>query len=177
MTTDTLTRKLQRKRSVRYLPPARTVPVRPALFSDARSSAAKQWAEVSRVIGIKNLKTMTIIDQIKLGIPASAFRLLQLQMDVTAGQLSATVNIPSRTLSRRVREGRLRSDESERVIRIVRLFVRAVEIFGSKDSARQWLRNPQRALGGQIPLNYADTEPGAEEVMNLLGRLEQGVFT
>jgi putative toxin-antitoxin system antitoxin component (TIGR02293 family) len=59
----------------------------------------------------------------------------------------------------------------------VRLFVRAAEILGSKDRARQWLMNPQRALGGQKPLDYADTEPGAEEVMNLLGRLEQGVFT
>jgi putative toxin-antitoxin system antitoxin component (TIGR02293 family) len=177
MNTDTLTRKPRQNRVASPLPATGTITIRHTVFSGAGSSAARQWDEVSRIIGTKKATPVTIIDQIKVGIPASAIRLLQMQMDVTTDQLASTVNIPSRTLSRRIREGRLRSDESERVVRIVRLFVRATEILGSKDHARQWMRNPQRALGGQKPLDYADTEPGAEEVMNLLGRLEQGVFT
>lgn len=75
-----------------------------------------------------------------------------------------------------MKEGRLRSDESERVVRIARLFDRTLQVLGGEDKARQWLRTPKRALAGQSPLEYADTEPGAEEVTNLLGRLEHGVF-
>ncbi|MBW1797126.1 MAG: DUF2384 domain-containing protein, partial [Deltaproteobacteria bacterium] len=36
---------------------------------------------------------------------------------------------------------------------------------------------PARALGGKTPLEYADTEPGAQEVDELLGRIEHGVFS
>ena len=67
-------------------------------------------------------------------------------------------------------------DESERVLRIGALFDRAVVVFGDEDQARQWLKSSQRALGGRTPLEYADTEPGAREVEDLLGRLEYGVF-
>jgi uncharacterized protein (DUF2384 family) len=35
----------------------------------------------------------------------------------------------------------------------------------------------QKGLGGKTPLEYADTEPGAREVEDLLGRLEHGVFS
>jgi putative toxin-antitoxin system antitoxin component (TIGR02293 family) len=40
-----------------------------------------------------------------------------------------------------------------------------------------WLKSPQKALGGKTPLEYSDTEPGAREVEDLLGRLEHGVFS
>jgi uncharacterized protein (DUF2384 family) len=34
-----------------------------------------------------------------------------------------------------------------------------------------------RALGGRSPLDFAQTEPGAREVENVIGRLEHGVFS
>ncbi len=51
---------------------------------------------------------------------------------------------------------------------------RATEVLGP--SAADWLTTPKRFLGGQTPLAFADTEPGAWEVMQALGRLEHGVF-
>jgi len=135
------------------------------------------WADVSKIIGIKQTGLQTVVDQIRVGLPATTIQVLQQQMGITSAQLAATVNIPGRTLSRRAKEGRLRSDESERVIRIARLFMRAVQVLGDAGSARQWLKTPKHALADTPPLEYADTEPGAEEVMNLLGRLENGVFT
>jgi putative toxin-antitoxin system antitoxin component (TIGR02293 family) len=134
------------------------------------------WPDVSRIIGIKSTGLQTVVDQIRAGLPATTVQLLQKQIGVTSAQFAATVNIPGRTLSRRAREGRLRSDESERVVRLARLFLRAVQVLGDTERARQWLKTPKRAFAGKTPLEYADTEPGAEEVANLLGRLEHGVF-
>jgi len=42
---------------------------------------------------------------------------------------------------------------------------------------RQWLKMPAKALGGKTPLEYADTEPGTQEVEDLLVRIEYGVFS
>jgi putative toxin-antitoxin system antitoxin component (TIGR02293 family) len=54
---------------------------------------------------------------------------------------------------------------------------KAVKVFGGIEEARQWLNSPQFGLGGAVPLDYAETEIGAREVENLLGRIEYGVYS
>ena len=56
-------------------------------------------------------------------------------------------------------------------------FSRAIEVLGSLEQARRWFSNPKRALGNKTPMEFCDTELGAEEVTNLLGRIEHGVFS
>jgi len=114
---------------------------------------------------------------LKKGLPISSFEKLQERMDVSADTLATIINIAPRTLTRRKQEGRLRTDESERVLRITVLFERAEEVLGDIEHARQWFKSPKLALAGKSPLEYADTEPGAREVEDLLGRLEHGVFS
>jgi putative toxin-antitoxin system antitoxin component (TIGR02293 family) len=111
------------------------------------------------------------------GLPVAAFESLRTALDIPARALAETTNIAVRTLARRKQEGRLRKDESERVLRIGALLDRATEVLEGRDAARLWLKSPKRALGGSTPLEYADTEPGAREVEDLLTRLEYGVFS
>lgn len=85
------------------------------------------------------------------------------------------LGISKATLHRRKLAGRLDSAESSRVVRFARLMGRAIEVMESEDRARQWLAAPQAALGGEVPLEYAETEVGAREVEDLLGRIEHGV--
>jgi putative toxin-antitoxin system antitoxin component (TIGR02293 family) len=54
---------------------------------------------------------------------------------------------------------------------------RAVELLESEHHARRWLASPQFGLAGSVPLQFADTEVGAREVENLLGRIEYGVYS
>ena len=71
------------------------------------------------------------------------------------------VQIPLRTLARRKGEGRLRPDESDRLVRAARIFSLAVELFdGNDEPARRWLTQPQPALGGSTPWDYAATDIG-----------------
>ncbi len=42
--------------------------------------------------------------------------------------------------------------------------------------ARQWLEQSAKALGGRTPMEYLETEAGANEVEDLIGRLEHGVI-
>ena len=57
------------------------------------------------------------------------------------------------------------------------LFDRALEVLGEKEAARHWFKTSNKALGGRSPLEFADTEPGAREVEELLGRIEHGIFS
>lgn len=119
----------------------------------------------------------TVIDQIRAGLPVNEFDHLGGRLHVSAEDLAKAVGIPVRTLARRRREGRLQKNESDRLVRIQRLFDRAIDVMGTEEDAANWLNHPQRGLGGEKPLDLADTEPGAREVENLLGRIEEGVFS
>lgn len=114
------------------------------------------------------------IAAIKAGLPYEAFEDLAASLGVGHSELARTISVSPRTLQRRKGEGRFQVDESDRLFRISRLMARATEVLGS--SAADWLTTPKRFLGGQTPLAFADTEPGAWEVMQALGRLEHGVF-
>ena len=53
----------------------------------------------------------------------------------------------------------------------------AVQLYdGDQAAAVTWLKSPCRALGGEVPLDFAKSELGAHEVENVIGRLEHGVF-
>jgi putative toxin-antitoxin system antitoxin component (TIGR02293 family) len=70
----------------------------------------------------------------------------------------------------------LNAEESEKVLRIARLYDKALDVFEDEKSAEKWLKEAARGLGGDIPLEYAKTELGAQEVERLLIRIEHGVF-
>ncbi len=128
-------------------------------------------------MGLRARTRGQVIAALKAGLPVGAFNRLQDALAIRAHELAGIVQIPVRTLARRQKGKLLDVDESERILRIGSLFDRAVTVLGHEEQARQWLKAPQLALGGRTPLEYADTEPGAREVEDLLGRLEYGVFT
>jgi putative toxin-antitoxin system antitoxin component (TIGR02293 family) len=114
---------------------------------------------------------------IREGLPAEAFEWLKDELGLTVGTLGDIVHISRRTASRRKKEGRLKPDESERVLRVIRIYQRAAEVLGSREEAREWLQEQNYALGEETPLQFADTEPGARRVRQLLGQIEHGIVS
>jgi len=61
---------------------------------------------------------------------------------------------------------------------IIRDLVRlAVYVLEGKVVAINWLSTPKIALGNQSPFDYASTEDKAQEVGDLLNRIENGDFS
>ncbi len=127
-------------------------------------------------IGIKSKNIDDLIRKVQRGFPVSSFEKLRRKLDVSDNLLSQVINIPKRTLTRRKQQGRLNVVESEKLLRIARLYDKALEVFEDEEAAEKWLKEPARGLGGVIPLEYAKTELGAQEIEKLLIRIEHGVF-
>ncbi len=146
--------------------------VRNTAVKPARSAGGKS-------LGLRLSGRADAVVVVKRGIPVAAVERLGQNLGVTLETLGRLTNIAERTLQRRRRDnaGRLKADESERVLRVGLLLDRAVVVLGGIENARAWLNAPCAALGGAAPLSYADTEPGAREVEDLLGRIEHGVFS
>jgi len=118
------------------------------------------------------------IREIERGLPYRRVEKLISKLGETDSRIAHLVQIAPRTLARRKKEGTLKSDESERVDRIDRIYHLATELFeGDKAEAVKWLKEPNRGLANRPPLDFSRTEIGAREVENLIGRLEHGVFS
>ncbi len=89
-------------------------------------------------------------------------------------ELASALDLSPRSLQRRRHSGRLAPLESDRLYRLARIFALAQETLGDRERAVHWLRTPIRALGGIAPLAALDTEPGARQVENVLGRIAYG---
>lgn len=116
---------------------------------------------------------------VKEGLPVQKFEVFQRRTRLSAERIRTLANISERTLARRRSEGgRLSRHESESLVRLAKVYDRALDLFeGDADAALAWLDAPNRALGGRQPFAVADTDIGAREVEALIGRLEHGVFS
>ncbi|HVS52141.1 MAG TPA: antitoxin Xre-like helix-turn-helix domain-containing protein [Opitutaceae bacterium] len=96
----------------------------------------------------------------------------------TTDELARLIHIPPRTYARRVAaKARLKVPEGERAVRLMRLYDLAKRVFVTDENTRGWFHGKIRALGGKTPLEFARTEPGAREVENIIGRIEDGIFS
>ena len=127
--------------------------------------------------GGKGFGVSKLIESLKAGLPVRELDDLRSNLDLPMERLVPMLGISKATLHRRKNSGRLDVAESDRVIRFARLLGRAAAVMETLDDGRRWLTSPQVGLGGAIPLEYAETEVGAREVENLLGRIEYGVYS
>jgi putative toxin-antitoxin system antitoxin component (TIGR02293 family) len=128
-------------------------------------------------VGVRPKSKEETINILKKGLPASSFEKLHKGMDISSADLARATNIAIRTLQRRRKQGYFQTDESERLLRLGVLFDKAIGVLGSVDAARDWMKTPKKPLAGKTPLEYSDTEPGAREVEDLLGRIAHGIFS
>jgi putative toxin-antitoxin system antitoxin component (TIGR02293 family) len=131
-----------------------------------KSKSAAALCELTAVMGA-----------VQAGLPFAEVEALRTALDLPLDKLAPKLGLSKATLHRRKLEGRLTPAESDRVMRYARLLGKAVEVLESEDAARRWLTRPQYGLGGAVPLDYAETEAGAREVENVLGRIEYGVYS
>lgn len=144
-------------------------PAKPALIGAPR---------LGRSLGLRVESREQFMVAIRKGLTFRAFDHLAQALAVSDSELAKIVSISGRTLSRRREEGHFQAEESDRLARIAMLFDEAVTLFeGDEATAATWLTTPKKALADATPLQYADTEPGAQEVRDLIGRLEYGIFS
>lgn len=129
-------------------------------------------------LGFQVVHWTDLIPKIEKGFSFATFANFVAASGLSVPDTASVIGIPQRTLARRRKENRLSPEESERLVRISRLFENSLRLFeGDREAALNWLRTPRRALGNQSPLHFARTEIGAREVENLIGRIEHGVFS
>ncbi len=115
----------------------------------------------------------TVIKGLDHGLPTKTIDRVVDLIGVTRADLSQIIDVSPRTLSRRET---LKATASERLFRVSALFQKTLEVLEDKKEAQRWFTTPKKALGGKTPLAFSETEVGAREVEDFIGRVEYGVY-
>ncbi len=176
----------------------------PKAKGSAAKKAAVRHSAFKRILG-QDMRPDELTGFVRQGFPITVVERLREELDAPQAKVLKLTRISPATLSRRraitkstqkrakrhvaalalemereLTEGtitvRLKPDESDRVYRIASVMEAAEQLFeGDHGAALRWLKEPAKALGGIPPLDYLDTEVGADTVRDLIGRLEHGV--
>ena len=131
-----------------------------------------------KLLGNTVKRSDDLTDLIRNGLPAQSITALAAKLGVGNNVLSRTLGIPQRTLTRRLSDASLLTPaESDRTVRMARIYASAVQTMGDEEKATAWLSTPNRALGGERPFDCLDTDPGARLVEDILGRIAYGVYS
>ncbi len=111
------------------------------------------------------------------GLKKRALLNLAANLDFSIRALASLLGVAERTLQRKGDSDLLDGATTEQLLQIAEAFSRGSEVFGSAASFREWTETSNKALGGKKPLELLSSRFGAQMVLDLLGRIEHGVFS
>lgn len=150
----------------------------PAWADDLSDVEAINCKKPGDSIGSRYDTALEAVKLVQSGLPFNAIERFHRTSGLTRQRIKQLARLSDGSLARRKQGGRLSMEESERLMRLGRVFERATALYdGDQNSARQWLETPIPALGNQRPLDLSQTEPGAREVEDLICRIEYGVVS
>lgn len=84
---------------------------------------------------------------------------------------------PARTLAhRRANSEKLTIEESDRAVRLARVVAQTESVFGNKDKAMAWLRQPMKRFEGNTPIEMLASDVGSRLVEEALVQIDEGFF-
>jgi putative toxin-antitoxin system antitoxin component (TIGR02293 family) len=120
---------------------------------------------------------LILVETIRKGLPTKVIAALASCLNMPISALEHVLPVSHRTLQRYEKEDRALPQElSDHVVQVAKIFIRAEEVFGSREKARKWLKEPCVALGSNTPIEMMDTFSGVRMIEDELGRIEYGVY-
>jgi putative toxin-antitoxin system antitoxin component (TIGR02293 family) len=136
------------------------------------------YSLVEKILGANPDDSTKIISAIKSGLPYSVIEILTRELKISNSLAGDVLLISAREMNEISKLGNFKIDQSDRIIRLARAFDCALGMMsGDADAAATWMLSPRDVLGGESPLQHLQTEIGAREVEDLIGRIQHGVFS
>lgn len=133
------------------------------------------YTHINRLLGTRIRTEADAVREVTRGLPARSYR----KLAETLG-LSGSMLIPESTLRRRLQDNaRFTEAESERLLRVARIYAEAVQLFGDETRALDWLNTDQDWIPGQAPmtpLTLSTKDSGARLLESRLRQTAYGIF-
>lgn len=123
---------------------------------------------------------MTPFEKMELtreGISKKELEQLKINTTLDYEQLAHILGVARATLIAKKGTEKFAPALSEKIMSLADIYSYGNEVFGDKEQFNKWIFQPIAALGGKIPYDLLDNQFGREEIRNLIGRIEYGVYS
>ena len=120
----------------------------------------------------------SLMELIRKGIKYTLFSSFASKRPISMQEWSTYLHISERTMQRYQKEKKtFDSLQSEKIVEIVLLYKKGVEVFGNEEYFNTWLISSNIALGGIKPKELFDNSFGLKLLQDELVRIEHGVLS
>ena len=114
---------------------------------------------------------------VRQGISKTDFEGFKEKAGLDYDQLAATLAVARATLINKKGVDKFNSTLSEKIVGLADIYSYGYEVFEDIKKFNEWVFRPNRALGGVPPYDLLDNQYGREEVRDLIGRIDYGVYS
>ncbi len=135
---------------------------------------------VGATLGLGAQTDFELLQQVESGLPVEAYdALLNLGLpktDIQEHIIPARTHKHRLTQKRRTGQGTYSREESERILRAVRLVLRVREMYeGNMEPVLRWFREPKTRFHGRSPFQMLETQTGAGLVEEMILQAQHGM--
>lgn len=128
----------------------------------------------------RNESKMTALEKMNLidgGISKKALESFKEKAQLDYNQLAEFLNVARATLINKKGEDKFNRDVSDKIVSLVDVYSYGYEVFEERTKFNQWIFRPNKALGNQPPFNFLHNSFGRQEIKNLIGRIDYGIYS
>ena len=142
-----------------------------------RSTSAPDLSRIDLSRGIGDQARMYLNSSTQRGIPVSMITATEGESAFTVQDWSQFLHLSEDTLRRYEKLKKIFGPmQSDRILQILMLDKRGIEVFGEAQRFSNWVRTNIPALGGARPFDLIESSFGISLLMDELGRIEHGIF-
>lgn len=152
---------------------------------DNAEQTAKQKANIdfmfdSYRVTIQNIHSLSAIEKMNLvraGINKNDLDKIKKQVGIDYDLLASALSVTRATLINKKGTSKFNKKVSEGIVGLTDIYSYGYEVFQDIDGFNNWMLKPNIALGGKAPSEFLDNQFGREEVRNIIGRINYGVYS
>jgi putative toxin-antitoxin system antitoxin component (TIGR02293 family) len=149
-------------------------------YQNAAQGSASLYPSLTDAAANKSISQMTPIEKMQIvraGISKTDLEYLKNTASLDYDQLAWALSVTRATLINKKGKEKFSGSLSERIVSLADIYSYGYEVFDDDNKFNNWMLRPNRALGGEAPYNLLDNQYGREEVKNLIGRIDYGVYS
>ena len=123
---------------------------------------------------------LTSFEKMKLlnvGINKQSLEQFKAKVQLDYDKLAQALSVTRATLINKKANEIYSENVSEKIVALSDLYSYGYEVFEDVEKFNSWMFVPNQSLGGIKPFEIVDNQFGREEIKNLLGRIEYGIYS
>ncbi len=117
------------------------------------------------------------MERMHVGISKKELETLKSRAKLDYDKLAKLLSVTRATLINKPSSEKFNSALSERILGLADIYSYGYDVFEDEEKFNQWMFKQNRALGQKTPYEVCNNQFGREEVKNIIGRIDYGVYS